>query len=52
MLEGSVSHRGIGSVQWNGEPVNVDFHPNRVWDWSDPQFLRGLHKATSSSSLK
>jgi hypothetical protein len=30
--------------RWNGEPVNVDFRPDRVWDWSDPQFLRGLHK--------
>jgi hypothetical protein len=37
---------------WNSEPVDVDLHPNRVWDWSDPQFLRGLHKATSSSSLE
>jgi hypothetical protein len=41
-----------GPHRWNGEPVNVDFHPNRVWDWNDPQFLRGLHKTTASSSLK
>jgi hypothetical protein len=31
--------------RWNSEPVNVDIVPSRVWDWSDPQFLRGLHKA-------
>src|SRR5713101_319475 len=27
-------------------------HPNRVWDWSDPQFLRGLRKAPTTSSLE
>lgn len=25
---------------WNVSPVNVDRDPTRVWDWSDPQFLR------------
>jgi len=25
---------------WNVFPANVDQHPERVWDWSDPQFLR------------
>lgn len=33
-----------GSVyRWNTEPVNIDQHPGRNWDWGDPQFLRGLH---------
>ena len=27
---------------WNIEPVNIDTAPERVWDWSDPPFLRGL----------
>ena len=27
---------------WNALPVNVDQHPERVWDWRDPQFLRDL----------
>jgi hypothetical protein len=27
---------------WNGEPVDVDRHPRRIWDWSDPPFLRGI----------
>jgi len=27
---------------WNGEPVNVDNYPDRVWDWNDIQFLRGI----------
>ncbi|MDW8355466.1 MAG: glycosyltransferase family 39 protein [Bryobacterales bacterium] len=26
---------------WNRFPVDVDLRPERVWDWSDPQFLRG-----------
>lgn len=28
--------------QWSALPVNVDQATWRVWDWSDPQFLRGL----------
>jgi hypothetical protein len=27
---------------WNAEPVNVDLHPNNVWNWADPQFARGI----------
>ncbi|MEO1369540.1 MAG: hypothetical protein AAFX50_20360, partial [Acidobacteriota bacterium] len=25
---------------WNVEPVSVDEHPERLWHWSDPPFLR------------
>lgn len=25
---------------WNREPVSVDLDPSRLWDWSDPPFLR------------
>lgn len=25
---------------WNSQPVSVDEHPERVWDWRDPQFQR------------
>ncbi len=28
--------------EWNVTPENVDQHPERNWDWRDPQFLRGL----------
>src|SRR5262249_38659381 len=41
----AVHARGATSVaayQWNVVPLNVDDAPWRVWDWSDPQFLRGL----------
>ena len=38
--------------RWNlaAEPVvaNVDDDPSRVWDWSDPQFWRGLRPARFS----
>ncbi len=37
--------RGATSLpaqQWNMTPVNVDQAHDRVFDWSDPQFLRGL----------
>jgi hypothetical protein len=28
--------------RWNADPVDVDRQPERLWDWRDPQFLRGL----------
>jgi len=28
--------------EWNSTPANVDLAPARIWDWRDPQFLRGL----------
>lgn len=39
--QGALSER---VYQWNVDPVNVDQHPERVWDWSDPQFLRGVRR--------
>ncbi|MBM4243939.1 MAG: DUF2029 domain-containing protein [Deltaproteobacteria bacterium] len=27
---------------WNGSPVSIDDRPQRAWDWSDLQILRGL----------
>ncbi|MDQ6798462.1 MAG: glycosyltransferase family 39 protein [Actinomycetota bacterium] len=29
---------------WNSRP-DVDSHPDRLWDWSDPQFLAGVRAA-------
>jgi hypothetical protein len=40
-----VNLRGATSIavnQWSILPVNVDDAQWRVWDWRDPQFLRGL----------
>lgn len=43
---GAFAHgRGAMSVaanQWNSVPANIDQSRWRVWDWNDPQFLRGL----------
>lgn len=40
----SIMMNGLGAtssavLRWNTSPVNVDQHPDRVWDWRDPQFL-------------
>jgi len=41
-----------GTRRWNGMiphvAANVDDDPARVWDWSDPQFWRGLRPAKIS----
>lgn len=29
-------------MNWNVTPVSVDKHPERLWDWTDVQFLRPL----------
>jgi hypothetical protein len=38
---------GVGAFRpeahgWNVAPLNIDKHPERIWDWYDPQFLRGV----------
>ena len=40
----SIIINGIGAnsdaaARWNTRPVNIDQQPERVWDWSSPQFL-------------
>ncbi len=32
--------RSVSGIGWNVYPNNIDLNPSRVWDWSDPQFLR------------
>ena len=32
--------------RWNVDPQNIDQHPERNWDWRDPQFLRIHFKKT------
>ena len=45
-ISGFIHYRGATSKEvygWNGgPPADVDAAPDRVWDWSDIQFLRGL----------
>jgi hypothetical protein len=31
------------ALAWNHMPINVDTHPERLWDWHDPQFLAAFH---------
>ncbi len=28
---------------WNAAPTFIDDYPERLWNWSDPQFLRGIN---------
>jgi len=30
-----------GATFWNVAPLDVDEHPERVWDWGDLQMFRG-----------
>ena len=43
------SNHFSAAIEWNGGFAHVvddlDKAPERVWDWSDPQFLRGLRPA-------
>lgn len=46
LLSVAVHARGAFSRaanDWNVYPVDINQAPERVWDWRDPQFLRGLH---------
>ena len=35
---GALSHKIW--KEWNGTPENIDYHPERVWDWDDMPFFR------------
>lgn len=41
-----VHYRGANAqdtlADWSTYPANVDEHPDRLWDWRDVQFLRGI----------
>jgi hypothetical protein len=36
---------------WSATPTQIDLKPSRVWDWSDPQFLRPVKKLDEGASL-
>lgn len=43
----SIAINGAGATShatwlWNSRPLNIDEHPERTWDWRQPQFLAGL----------
>jgi hypothetical protein len=40
-----IQYRGANALEvlrWNTQPLDVDQFPDRVWDWQDAQFLRGI----------
>ena len=39
------------SGRWDGQPLNVDTHPDRVWDWWDTTLSRNWHKGPAASDL-
>jgi Dolichyl-phosphate-mannose-protein mannosyltransferase len=47
-ISGVTSPRGW---EWNGRPVNVDVAQQRLWDWSDPQFLAAFRPARPAAGI-
>jgi len=46
----SIAINGAGATThatwlWNSRPLNIDEHPERNWDWRQPQFMAGLVRA-------
>ncbi len=53
----SVSVQIIGAFfypagSWDGTPISIDEHPERLWDWRDTQLLRSLRHGPSSPDLR
>lgn len=43
ILSAAIHFRGawdFSVYRWSTSPINIDEHPERLWDWNDPQFLR------------
>jgi len=36
--------------RWDTDPINVNFHPERLFDWSDPQWLAVLRALPDGGS--
>jgi hypothetical protein len=50
----AVLMHGVGAMsqrsnEWNWRPVSIDTRPERIWDWSDPQFLAPWVRADHES---
>ena len=55
-LAWSVAVAAIGAFnypqdRWNSEPLDVDRHHERLWDWSDTQILRAWHAGLNSQNF-
>jgi hypothetical protein len=45
LMSGFINTRGATSHAtwlWNMRPAEIDQHPERLWDWRQPQFLAGI----------
>jgi hypothetical protein len=45
LISGAINGSGAlnrATWKWNTLPLNIDQHPERLWDWRQPQFLAGL----------
>lgn len=45
LMSAFINTRGAASHAtwlWNIRPVEIDQHPERLWDWRQPQFLAGI----------
>lgn len=45
LMSAFINTRGAASHAtwlWNMRPLEIDQHPERLWDWSQPQFLAGI----------
>lgn len=40
------------TICWNSDPTFIDFDAGRVWDWSDPQPLRGIRELLDGHGLR
>ena len=41
----------LDAQNWSAVPNDIDRYPARLWDWRDPQFLRGLHGGVNTEGL-
>ncbi len=37
---------------WNTDPTLVDTQPNRLWEWDDPQAVRGVRRLFGGDSIR
>ncbi len=56
LLFASIAINGLGANSpatwmWNMRPLNIDEHPERNWDWRQPQFLAGLVRAPLPANI-
>lgn len=54
LMSAFINARGAASHAtwlWNMRPLEIDQHPERLWDWSQPQFLAGILPAPQAKEL-